>query len=43
MTLKDLAMDWNRMQEGLAGIDDVFKRFKTRLHDYLQTLEKEKL
>ncbi|OIP31776.1 MAG: hypothetical protein AUK23_06060 [Deltaproteobacteria bacterium CG2_30_43_15] len=35
-------MDWSRMQEALDSIDDVFNRFKTRLQDYLQVLEKEK-
>jgi hypothetical protein len=34
-------LDWERMQEGIAGIDIVFKRFRARLDDYLQTLRKE--
>ena len=33
-------LDWNRMQEGLVSIDVVFKQFRTKLNDYLQTLEK---
>ena len=32
-------LDWSRMQEGIASIEDVFTRFKSRLSDYLQTLE----
>lgn len=34
-------MDWTRMQEGMGNIDDVFGRFKARLHDFLHLLEKE--
>lgn len=33
-------LDWNRMKEGLAGIDDVFNRFKQKLNEYLGGLEK---
>ena len=32
-------LEWNRMAEGIAGVEDVFLRFKSRLLDYLQTLE----
>ncbi len=33
-------IDWARMQEGMDSIDNVFEKFKARLHDYLQELEK---
>ncbi len=33
-------LDWSRMQEGIANIKDVFTQFKSKLSDYLQTLEK---
>lgn len=32
-------LEWNRMAEGIAIVEDVFLRFKSRLLDYLQTLE----
>ncbi len=32
-------LEWNRMQEGIANIEDVFTRFKSKLSAYLQTLE----
>jgi len=31
-------LDWSRMEEGIARVEDVFLRFKSRLMDYLQTL-----
>jgi hypothetical protein len=31
--------DWDRMQGGIATVDDVFTRFKSRLHDFMQALE----
>ncbi|MBI1926293.1 hypothetical protein HYR99_18860 [Candidatus Poribacteria bacterium] len=31
-------LDWNRMQEGIASVEEVFLRFESRLFDYLQTL-----
>lgn len=31
-------LDWSRMQEGVAQIEDVFERFKLNLNDYLATL-----
>lgn len=31
--------DWDRMQEGVSTVDDVFTQFKSRLHDFMQTLE----
>lgn len=34
-------LDWNRMKEGLARIDDVFNRFKQKLNEYLGGLEKQ--
>jgi len=34
-------LDWDRMQEGIANIKDVFLRFKSKLSGYLQTLEKQ--
>lgn len=33
-------LDWDRMKEGLARIDDVFNRFKQKLNEYLNGLEK---
>jgi len=32
-------LEWNRMAEGIASVEDVFSRFKSRLVDYLRTLE----
>jgi hypothetical protein len=32
-------LDWNRMAEGVARVEDTFLQFKSRLFDYLQTLE----
>lgn len=32
-------LDWERMKEGIAVIENVFMRFKTKLLGYLQTLE----
>jgi len=32
-------LDWSRMQEGIANIEDVFTQFKSKLSDYLQALE----
>jgi len=29
-------LDWSRMQEGVAGVEDIFLRFKSRLMDYLE-------
>ena len=31
-------LDWDRMREGITTVDDVFARFKLRLHDFMQTL-----
>ncbi|HBR16336.1 MAG TPA: hypothetical protein DD725_01805 [Deltaproteobacteria bacterium] len=33
-------LDWDRMKEGLAKNDDVFNRFKHKLNEYLNGLEK---
>ena len=33
-------LDWNRMKEGLAKNDAVFNRFKHKLNEYLNGLEK---
>ena len=33
-------LDWDRMQEGIARVEDVYSRFKARLFDYLQTIVK---
>lgn len=35
-------LDWNRMQEGVEGIESIFLKFKSKLSDYLQTLETER-
>ena len=32
-------LEWNHMAEGIASLEDVFLRFKSRLFDYLRTLE----
>jgi len=32
-------LEWNRMAEGIASVEDVFLRFKSRIFDYLRTLE----
>ena len=32
-------LDWPRMSEGIAHVEDVFARFQGRLMDYLRTLE----
>lgn len=32
-------LNWSRMQEGIANVEDIFLRFKSKLSDYLQTLE----
>ncbi len=34
-------VDWDRMQEGLANVGDVYARFSFKLHEYLQTLTTE--
>jgi len=34
-------LDWDRMKEGLARIDDVFNCFKQKLNEYLNGLEKQ--
>ncbi len=31
-------LDWNRMREGIERIEDVYKRFKSRVLDYLAIL-----
>lgn len=31
-------LDWNRMQEGIEKVEDVYSRFKSKLLAYLQTL-----
>lgn len=31
-------LDWSRMKEGMASIDDTFRRFESRLNGYLRTL-----
>jgi hypothetical protein len=31
-------LDWDRMQEGIAKVEDVYSRFKLRLLDYLQKI-----
>jgi hypothetical protein len=31
-------LEWNRMQEGIERIEDIFLRFKTKVTAYLQTL-----
>lgn len=31
-------LDWDRMQEGMARVDNVYGQFKTRLLEYLQSL-----
>lgn len=31
-------VDWNRMEEGIEGVDDVYLRFKAKLDEYLKTL-----
>jgi len=33
-------LDWSRMQEGMAGIEDVFHKFKSILDKYLQAPDK---
>jgi hypothetical protein len=33
-------LDWERMSEGIENIEDVYTKFKTRLHGYLQDLDK---
>lgn len=33
-------LDWRRMQEGMANIENVFLQFKSALQDYLQTLSR---
>jgi len=35
-------LDWDRMQEGIATVDDVFERFKSRLQNFMETLEADK-
>ena len=32
-------LDWDRMAEGVARVEDVFLQFKSRLSGYLQTVE----
>jgi hypothetical protein len=32
-------LDWNRMAEGVIGVQGVFSRFKTELSDYLASLD----
>lgn len=32
-------MEWDRMRDGIATVDEVFMRFKTKLQEFLQTLE----
>lgn len=32
-------LDWDRMKEGLAFIDEVYSRFKTNLFNYLERIE----
>jgi hypothetical protein len=32
-------LDWDRMKEGSANIDDVYSRFKANLFDYLDKIE----
>lgn len=32
-------MDWNRMAEGVLGVQGVFSRFKAELSNYLETLD----
>jgi hypothetical protein len=32
-------LDWSRMSEGVASVEDVLLQFKSRLFNYLQTLE----
>lgn len=34
-------LDWERMKEGMARVDDVFNRFKQNLNAYLNDLEKQ--
>ena len=34
-------LDWRRMQEGMANIDNVFLHFKTTLQDHLLTLNRQ--
>jgi hypothetical protein len=31
-------IDWNRMQEGIKNIEDIFSEFKHRLSEYMQSL-----
>lgn len=31
-------LEWERMKDGIGNIESVFRRFKARLFDYLQTL-----
>ena len=31
-------LDWNRMKEGIESVENVYRRFKTRLLFYLDTL-----
>jgi hypothetical protein len=32
-------LEWNHMAEGIASVEDVFLRFRSKLFDYLRTLE----
>jgi mRNA interferase YafQ len=32
-------IEWDRMQEGVATVDEVLGRFKARLHEWRETLE----
>jgi uncharacterized protein YutE (UPF0331/DUF86 family) len=31
-------LDWERMAEGIDKVDQVYRRFKTKLEDYLNSL-----
>jgi hypothetical protein len=31
-------MDWSRMAEGAANVQDVFSRVKARLYEYLESI-----
>jgi hypothetical protein len=35
-----IQMDWNRMEEGIAGVEDVFARFRKNLQTFLSTAAK---
>ena len=32
-------LDWERMQDGIKGIEDIFRQFKSIIYSYLQILE----